>query len=490
MSEGSRLRVPRSTASVLDLQTLLESEVRFDTTNDQLRIGDGSTLGGIRIPKGDVGAYYVNLVAGSTSEAANNVAKLNAAIAAAVLTGGIVYIGLGRFYFNAPVVWNETADGSSSTAPYTRVRIVGCGDGPTTLAFVSGSNGIVYSGASAFAEAMVGIEHLRIESYTDWGNIGVLVDNASGFYTREVSIHGFEYGLDATDLVLAKFDHSRFRANKRGWRFRYSDNSYPNAIAFRDCQTAGNLQYGGLIEGAAEFLYSGGSIEGNGRTGSTPFSGGYGVKAVDCGYEGVIGVSLDSIYMEGNADTADVWIVQDNNVAMHAIRGCSFLRYSSSFYTTNNIKFTRSGGGATSQVAVSQCAFKGLSTYAEADARRYIDGPAGSILDAGDNFYDSATAKPNASDTRGPWAGRVLADGTAVSLPKDWTSVKSSTGVYEITHTLGLGASAYVVVATAQQNNGRYVRSTIPGTNSFFVCTSDVTPTLVDLDFGFVVHLL
>ncbi len=46
---GSRLRLPQSTAATLDATTLLEGEVRHDTTNDIIRFGDGSTLGGKRL---------------------------------------------------------------------------------------------------------------------------------------------------------------------------------------------------------------------------------------------------------------------------------------------------------------------------------------------------------------------------------------------------------------------------------------------------------
>lgn len=51
MTDGSRLRVPQSTATTLDATTLQEGEVRHDITADELRIGDGSTLGGIKLAR-------------------------------------------------------------------------------------------------------------------------------------------------------------------------------------------------------------------------------------------------------------------------------------------------------------------------------------------------------------------------------------------------------------------------------------------------------
>lgn len=62
MADGSRLRIPQSTAATLDATVLAEGEIRHDTTNDEVRIGDGSTMGGkILISAGAYGASRIGV---------------------------------------------------------------------------------------------------------------------------------------------------------------------------------------------------------------------------------------------------------------------------------------------------------------------------------------------------------------------------------------------------------------------------------------------
>jgi len=48
----ARLKLPYATSAVLDAATPEEREIIFDTTNDEIRIGDGATLGGKRLSSG------------------------------------------------------------------------------------------------------------------------------------------------------------------------------------------------------------------------------------------------------------------------------------------------------------------------------------------------------------------------------------------------------------------------------------------------------
>ena len=152
MSEGSKLRVPRSTATVLDLQTLLESEIRHDTTNDELRYGDGVTVGGIPLAKKDgsnlnasasrvtsTGSTTERTLAdrfaevfnildyGADADASDNYAAVNLAIAAcSAAGGGTIYVPEGNFEIDLPSATGLTALG-------TGTRLRGAGEYVSTL---------------------------------------------------------------------------------------------------------------------------------------------------------------------------------------------------------------------------------------------------------------------------------------------------------------------------------------------------------------------
>jgi len=62
----ARLRLPYASAAVLDAATPQEREILFDTDADEVRIGDGSTLGGIKLGKKNASASTV-IATGSTT---------------------------------------------------------------------------------------------------------------------------------------------------------------------------------------------------------------------------------------------------------------------------------------------------------------------------------------------------------------------------------------------------------------------------------------
>lgn len=84
------------------------------------------------------------------------------------------------------------------------------------------------------------------------------------------------------------------------------------------------------------------------------------------------------------------------------------------------------------------------------------------------------------------YPGSVAADGTAVSLPSGWSSAKLGTGEYQVTHNLGLAASAYFINVTLLA-----IEQTIgaaKNTNTIDVTTTDVgSNTFADNAFDFVI---
>jgi hypothetical protein len=231
----------------------------------------------------------------------------------------------------------------------------------------------------------------------------------------------------------------------------------------------------------------GGSVEGNGIGKTLASPDAWGIKIEDAGHEGAVGAALQGVYFEGNNGDADLLIDQDVYNAAHSVHGCSFVRYLAAQYVTSNIRFDRAVASARSVVHVSGCGFKALNTYTEDPARPYFTAPLGGIVDGG-NMFGSDTAmdrtRLNAEPQR-RFEGRVDSAGAAVRLPAGWSCTRNSTGVYTVTHNLGLATSKYAIHATAETANPYFVQRVVYSTNSFQVVTTNVSNVANDAGFAF-----
>jgi hypothetical protein len=232
----------------------------------------------------------------------------------------------------------------------------------------------------------------RLRGSGQSGGVAIRADNAAWFHLADVAIAEFDKHFNFTDVLSTVIDACIIRFGYEAGDFAYSDASRPNAVAFRDTVTGAHYERGWLVTGASSFSYEGGTVEGNGNIEGSVFSGGYGIKAVDCGTEGLVGLNVDGVYFEYQADTADIWITHSTGNVMHKITGNGFSRIDPTVMVTNNIKFERSGGS--SEIWLGGNGFGALGTYTESTARPYISAPDGSIIDAG-NYRNSDTAKPD-----------------------------------------------------------------------------------------------
>ena len=82
------------------------------------------------------------------------------------------------------------------------------------------------------------------------------------------------------------------------------------------------------------------------------------------------------------------------------------------------------------------------------------------------------------------YAGRVADDGSAVNLPSGWTSAKTGTGQYTVTH--NLGTTAYGVAGLSTSANQATINLSAINANDFRVITWNNTPTNTDLPWAFV----
>ena len=334
---------------------------------------------------------------------------------------------------------------------------------------------------------------------------------------------------------------------KRQTRFRprsqKGTRSHPNNITFRGIITLNNQIWGGQVIQPSTFNYIGGSIESNGYTGipGDPLS--WGIDIQNGGTEGSVAAYFSGVYIENNNGKADVKILSDTKNATYSFSGCSFLRFSdiATRFVTNNIFFDSI---TESRLSLSGCGFKDYAPYVSSAAREFLVAPIGSVYDQGGNiFLDTAagniginrtlyaplginhqidfTTLPNVVKNRngiqyctdgtgsllpslavsdgvkwwqiplGQFAGRVASAGTVLKLPRGWSCVRNSTGVYTITHTLGLAANTYAVVATPSGAPGRgYCSGMALSNNTFEIYFADTAGALADMDFNFNMQII
>lgn len=97
----------------------------------------------------------------------------------------------------------------------------------------------------------------------------------------------------------------------------------------------------------------------------------------------------------------------------------------------------------------------------------------------------------NASDLFGStssssttYAGYVAAAGTAVNLPSGWTSTKTGTGAYTVTH--NLGTTGYALVATSAGGAFGVCAVYAINANDFHLSIVSTAASFQDTDFTFV----
>ena len=144
----ARLRIPRAAATTIDTVALLEGEIVHDTTADEMRLGDGATLGGKRLVAAaatvTISAAMIDVVTATTRRngaaeiaeglsifepnsspdgVTDNTSAIQAAVTAALAAvsggaaGAIVYLGPGHWRTTAAFLINEDRVGVVMAAP-------------------------------------------------------------------------------------------------------------------------------------------------------------------------------------------------------------------------------------------------------------------------------------------------------------------------------------------------------------------------------------
>jgi len=374
------------------------------------------------------------------------------------------------------------------------------------------------------------------------GSKGLYLDQAAYVQMRDFDLSWFEYGLYCVDVLSSNFSDGTIRFNEYGFKFQKGTRSHPNNISFSGISVINNQTYGGSLIKPSEFNFFGGSIESNGYTGILADPNSWGLYVESAGTEGSVGINMQGVYIENNNGKADIWILQTTNNVIHNFNGCSFLRFLDTRYVTNCILFNSTND---SRLSINGCGFKDYTPYVSDASRLWIAAGDAQVFDGGGNLFFDTTggfvglaravfapiasnhqlpfaSLPSVSEFRngiiycpdggggssrpalavsdgakwwqivlGQFAGNVAAAGTAQTLPRGWTSSKSGTGVYVITHNLNLAADSYALVATPRGGPGvGYCSGWVLGSNTATIYFSNPAGAATDMDFSFMLNII
>lgn len=302
----------------------------------------------------------------------------------------------------------------------------------------------------------------------------------------DIFIHGFDLGLSAEDCLSFAVRDLTLRENNRGIFARRGDFSAPNAWTLDNVELGSNREYGALFEQPSTLNWTGGAVQGNGVGGIGPTEQRGGVFITNAGKEGAVGLTIAGVYFEVNAGNADLSIASTLYSSTYAIKACNFARLLDTDFVNYNV-YVNIGGTAVGVVGIQNCGFKGYGSYVESPSRPYVGvfSINGQVIDEGGNLWAGTTAYTDlVAVGPGARAGTIQADGTVTTLPFAWTFSKTGTGLYEVIH--NLGTTNYSVIAVSIDGNPRVVQRVSKAATNFTVVTTDLSGTLADCAFDFV----
>lgn len=168
----NQVQLRRDTATNLNAATPVDGELGYDTTNDQLVIGDGTTAGGIKIPS----AKHIqtqSMVYGTVGGTANAITLTSSPPVLAYVNG-------------LKLSFKATATNSAATT----VNVAGLG--VKNIYKLSGASLVALSGNEIVSGAIYDITYdgtqFQLTNSTGSGTVGMQVFTASGTYTPSANM--------------------------------------------------------------------------------------------------------------------------------------------------------------------------------------------------------------------------------------------------------------------------------------------------------------
>jgi len=353
--------------SVGGVSLLGTGNVDFKTVNGTSIVGSGNIdLDRLFINVRDYGA-----VGNGTTD---DTAALQTAINIANSIGAVCWFPVGTYRTTAPLVVNNTAD-TAAFAP--KCSLLGASPTASIIQADGGAFDVLAIAGGTVGSGMHShqvVADLGISK--QGGGVGLALSNCAYFGARNLHIRGCEYGIYATDTLSSSFKDCQLLFNSvAGVRMERSGTndgylSGPNAIGFYNCVLGANGHLGGWFTDGGCVSFFGGSIEGNGISGTGAFPKG-GLLSVNAGLEAAVALNCSGTYFENNKGTADVMLNNTSRNTTSSFAGCTFNRVSAANYVDNNIRI-ESAVNVVQAVSVSGCGFKAFNDYIPSTLRPTI----------------------------------------------------------------------------------------------------------------------
>jgi hypothetical protein len=321
----------------------------------------------------------------------DDTSAIQAAVAAALVNGGVVYFPPGVWRISSPIIITYDYTTFESRK---RVSLLGAGTGLTLIQWIGTNqpNTFMFKVTRPETSDNVGFwDFTRMEGFTlIHGSAGV--GSISGIelnkraYTEWKDIHfrGLNVPFKLDQVINSKFERLHTTGNVEaaisiGAPSSTLTGPYANnALTFIDCKI-GAGQKGGIHFKDTGFIFIGGSIESNGQ--SATAGTGYGAKIEDTGESSCNVSHFIGTYFEGNGGTgnlginssvADAWIIHNSTAdnLLYKFDGCTFNRLSAS-YNPHSIYIDKTSSTAAS-LSIDNCGFTSYEGYIASSSREVV----------------------------------------------------------------------------------------------------------------------
>lgn len=314
------------------------------------------------------------------------------------------------------------------------------------------------------------------------GANGLLLSSAAFMRLQNMTFTGLNIGLETQSNLISSFSNLTFYGNNYGVKaWTNTGFSGTNANLWTKCTFSfcSQLAYNGP-EKHCQVTFDGCDFQGNGTQGAATTGG---LALVFDGTAGGVGANFRGCYFENNAGDFDVSLFNSGaTYVTHTFVGCNFNRLSSTNYVTNNIKAI-----GKNIILLIGCTFSTFGDYVEDVSRLYVNADSNTIVVCIGCVFNSTVAQGSLRniDQNVPLVGAVTSAGVAVSLPAGWTVSKTSTGVYSITHNLGLAVTGYIVTGATNDGSVTLVQRVANHSDTFDVVVTNASGGATDGGFGF-----
>lgn len=353
-----RIQLPSSTGNDLKISEVLPSGT--------LLMNAGHADGCINVlDRGAVADLIVD-ANGNYVSGTDNTTAFQSAITLASSLRKVVCVPGGSYYLASGLLLDISEKTSDSDS---RPSIRGDGQSATWLRFGDGAfDAITIKGSATRAgpHAYLTLYGLRIQKADVKGH-GIDVNIGAFLKVEDVTITGFDIGLNGIDMLSSTVRNSNIGSNRIGVNLARKSFSYPNAISFIDTHISNNFETGLAAANPTTLSIQGGEIGANGWYSKAPTRGGVYINGGPA--EGGVSFASDHVYYEINAGQADIIINANDHPGVYNIQNSSFNRISGVNYVTNNIT---AAGSAPILLNVQGNAFKRFGDYQASASRPYI----------------------------------------------------------------------------------------------------------------------